>query len=332
MSIESRIQAAELHSDEYKSLLAIRREQSEGRLIECLDDGFVCLVDSMGDDAAIVAAARVSYGAGTRKVSDDRNLIRYLMRHKHTTPFEMVEFKFHVRCPIDVFRQWIRHRTASTNEYSTRYSEAIDSMSKATDWRLQSASNKQGSSGTVGEEWPEGYTVTPDKENPWKWGVDYPNGVWLTDERDQPPTPAEFLSNQEKGLHRILRLHYEDRLKFGVAREQARKDLPLSSYTEAYWKIDAHNLFNFLRLRMDSHAQLEIRTFAKAMYKLIKPIVPAACEAFEDYTLNAVTLSGPEIKVLYSLITGNVIEGKVMTERERQEFAAKCSRLGVSNG
>src|SRR6185503_18131968 len=189
-----------------------------------LDDGFVCLVDVMGDDQAVVQAARVSYGEGTRKVSDDRGLIRYLLRHRHTTPFEMVELKFLVRVPMDTWRQWIRHRTASVNEYSTRYSLAIDAAQQtpADQWRTQAAGNRQGS------------------------------GEVLTAEA------GSQLSVAEHELLQAARRTYEERIDRGVAREQARKDLPLSTYTEAYWKIDLHNLFHFLALRMDSHAQHEI--------------------------------------------------------------------------
>ncbi len=185
-----------------------------------LDDGFVCLVDVMGDDQAIVQAARVSYGEGTRKVSDDRGLVRYLMRHRHSTPFEMAEIKFLVRVPMDCWRQWIRHRTANVNEYSTRYSLAIDATqtTPADQWRTQAASNRQGS----------GDPLSPDM------------GASLT------ASETEFQAAARK--------LYQDRIEAGVAREQARKDLPLSTYTEAYWKIDLHNLLHFLALRMDSHA------------------------------------------------------------------------------
>src|SRR5690242_7146820 len=200
-----------------------------------LDDGFVCLVDVMGDDQAVVQAARVSYGEGTRKVSDDRGLIRYLLRHRHTTPFEMVEIKFLVRVPMDAWRQWIRHRTANVNEYSTRYSVAIDAAQRTSpsQWRLQSADNRQGSAGFL------------------------------------PQSQGEALTRGETELQDLARRTYDARLAAGVAREQARKDLPLSTYTEAYWKVDLHNLLHFLRLRMDDHAQQEIREYAEVMGKEI---------------------------------------------------------------
>jgi len=247
-------------------------------------DGFIRLVDKMGDEAAIVQAARVSYGAGTKSVSDDRNLIRYLLRHKHTTPFEMVELKFHVRVPMDCWRQWIRHRTASVNEYSTRYSEAIDSAA-ATDenkWRLQSKSNKQGSSGYV-TDWPSGIDNLPLMKN--EYG-----------------TPGNYLSVVENDFLEHAREVYNERLTYGVSREQARKDLPLSTYTEAYWKIDLHNLLHFLGLRMDSHAQIEIREYANAIYSIVKQLYPNVSEAFENYRLNAITFSQLEQEYLVQAI------------------------------
>src|SRR5262249_9899206 len=173
-----------------------------------LDDGFVTLVDVMGDDQSVVQAARVSYGEGTRKVSDDRGLIRYLLRHRHTTPFEMAEVKLLVRVPMDCWRQWIRHRTANVNEYSTRYSLAIDAMqtTAADRWRTQATQNRQGSGGLL------------------------------------EAASGEQLSKAESDLQRRSREVYDERIAAGVAREQARKDLPLSTYTEAYWKVDLHNL------------------------------------------------------------------------------------------
>jgi thymidylate synthase (FAD) len=309
MSIQSRINALPNIEDletrlstgeKLRSLLGAR---NTGRLIECLDDGFVRLVDHMGDDAAIVQAARVSYGAGTKAVSDDRSLIRYLISHRHTSPLEMVEFKFHVRVPMDCWRQWIRHRTASVNEYSTRYSEAIDSRSitNADQWRLQADDRKQGSGDFLPPEQIGVYEYT-----------------------------GEYLSKKEMELHELANRVYLERIDAGIAREQARKDLPLSTYTEAYWKIDGNNLFHFLGLRMDSHAQLEIRTYANAIAKLIQGIVPFAWEAFEDYQLNAMTLSQPEIWEIYGLLHPDKPTGcKPMGKRERKDLAAKLERLGI---
>jgi len=244
-------------------------ESLRWKKLPVLDDGFVALVDCMGDDGSVVQAARVSYGEGTRKVSDDRQLIRYLMRHAHTTPFEMAELKFVVRVPMDCWRQWIRHRTASVNEYSTRYSLAIDAM-QATDrdgWRQQAATNRQGSSGLI------------------------------------DPAAGQGLSAAEEELQRLARRVYEERLAAGVAREQARKDLPLSTYTEAYWKIDLHNLLHFLALRMDPHAQLEIRRYAETIGReIVQPLFPLCWEAFLDYRVEAVRLTRLDREVIRRLV------------------------------
>ncbi|MFN4916650.1 MAG: FAD-dependent thymidylate synthase [Ignavibacteria bacterium] len=240
-----------------------------GKRIDCLDKGFVRLIDVMGDDAAIVQAARVSYGSGTKKVLEDRGLIRYLLRHAHTTPFEMVEFKFHVKLPIFVARQWIRHRTANVNEYSGRYSEMKDEFytPNPNDIRPQSVLNKQGRS-----------------------------------EETLPDGMAEQAANAFKAGQDDAYAQYQEFLEQGIAREIARINLPVSNYTEWYWKIDLHNLFHFLRLRIDSHAQYEIRVFAEAIAELVKPFVPHAWEAFEDYVLNAHRMTAPELKVLKHLL------------------------------
>ena len=301
-----------------------------------LDNGFICLVDAMGNDASIVQAARVSYGndelvperiacdscnldwghgycgvcggRGTIRNPEygkypekDRNLIRYLMSHQHTTPFEMVELKFMVQVPMDCWRQWIRHRTANVNEYSTRYTEAIDicQTTKPTEWRLQATDNKQGSSGFLEEE---------------ALGT----------------VCGRSLSEVEEWFHRRAKDVYHARLEAGVAKEQARKDLPLSTYTRAYWKCDLHNIFNFLRLRMDSHAQYEIRMYANAMYEIVKQVVPVACEAFEDYILNGCRMSAMEMNLIRAVvselkpmlrITNDKPTG--MTDREWNEFKKK---------
>ena len=224
-----------------------------GHQFKVLDDGFIRVIDYMGDDSSIVQAARVSYGAGTKKVREDKGLIRYLMKHKHTTPFEMCEIKLHVRVPMDCWRQWIRHRTASVNEYSTRYSVAIDRAlgTHPAFWRTQSKKNRQGS------------------------------GEYLSQD------VGEELTLAEAELHSLARVVYEDRLKAGVAREQARKDLPLCTYTEAYWKIDLHNLLHFLKLRMDSHAQYEIRTYANVIGNhIVAGWCPITWQAFREFVLS----------------------------------------------
>ena len=242
-----------------------------GVRLDVLDDGFVRVVDYMGDDSAVVQAARVSYGAGTRRVHEDRGLIRYLLRHAHTTPFEMCEIKLHIRAPMDLWRQWIRHRTANVNEYSTRYSVAIDAAQRTpTDkWRLQSSDNRQGSAG------------------------------YLPEDRGQE------LTAQEARLQTLARELYEARLAVNVAREQARKDLPLSTYTEAYWKIDLHNLLHFLHLRMDDHAQEEIRVYAGTIGReIVARWVPHVWEAFLDYRFDALHLSRTEVDVISALASG----------------------------
>jgi len=282
-----------------------------------LDDGFVCLVDAMGDDQAVVQAARVSYGEGTRKVSDDRGLIRYLMRHRHTTPFEMAEIKLLVRVPMDTWRQWIRHRMASVNEYSTRYSIAIDAAQATPpdQWRKQAAANRQGSEGVL------------------------------------PHDVGEKLSAGERQFQHQARSLYEERLELGVAREQARKDLPLSTYTEAYWKIDLHNLLHFLELRMDAHAQWEIRQYATTIgQEIVRPLFPLVWEAFLDYRLEAMHLTRQDREVINRLIERLAQSRKLVAReedflavqdkswadltrcRERDECRAKLQRLGLLPG
>ncbi|MEW6616983.1 MAG: FAD-dependent thymidylate synthase [Patescibacteria group bacterium] len=273
--------------------------------IKCLDNGFVRLADAMGGDYSVVQAARVSYGKGTKKISEDKGLIRYLMRHKHTSPFEMVEFKFHVRVPMDCWRQWIRHRTANVNEYSTRYSLAIDEKQGTSpeNWRLQSPDNKQGSSGFLSAEL------------------------------------GNKFSEKEKEFHKIASNLYQERIDAGIAKEQARKDLPLSTYTEAYWKIDLHNLLHFLKLRLDLHAQHEIRVYAEAIAQIVKDLCPLSYEAFEDYSLNAVTFSAPEIQWIKNKLEAVplfVSEKEEMKNtifdgngRETEEFVKKLIKLNI---
>ena len=280
-----------------------------------LDDGFVCLVDVMGDDSSVVQAARVSYGEGTRKVSDDRTLIRYLLRHRHTTPFEMAEIKFLVRVPMDCWRQWVRHRTANINEYSTRYSFAIDSAQATPEdqWRTQAESNRQGSGDAL------------------------------------PPELGVKLSAEEKELQERIRHVYQSRIESGVAREQARKDLPLATYTEAYWKIDLHNLLHFLALRMDSHAQLEIRNYATTIgEKIVAPLFPMVWEAFLDYRMQSMFLTRQDREVIQRLTASGAAMKKappyaneeflavqdptwaaLNRSRERDECRSKLEMLGL---
>ena len=275
-----------------------------------LNDGFVCLVDVMGSDDSIVQAARVSYGEGTKSVSDDRTLIRYLMRHRHTTPFEMAEIKLLIRIPMDAWRQWIRHRTASVNEYSTRYSVAIDSAqtTEPDAWRKQATSNRQGSAGYFEQ------------------------------------SVGEDLTKAERQFQADARALYEKRVELGVAREQARKDLPLATYTQAYWKCDLHNLFHFLALRMEEHAQLEIREYATIIgEEIVKPLFPCAYEAFVDYRLQSESLSRLEQEVIARLASTKKIPASLddfmscgdpswqgLTRcRERDEALAKLVKMGL---
>ena len=232
--------------------------------IKCLDKGFVRLVDSMGGDDAIVQAARVSYGKGTSKVSQDRGLIRYLMRHRHTTPFEMVEFKFHCKMPIFVARQWVRHRTANINEYSLRYSEARDEFyfPDPDHIEFQSTLNKQGRMGEV-------------------------------DEDLKKKVQVYFKEISDRSFEIYCELN-----EAGVARELARAILPVNLYTEWYWKNDLHNLLHFIGLRSDGHAQYEIRVFSDAMATYVKQVAPFAWEAYQDYVVNGMRFSKIEQSIL----------------------------------
>ncbi len=243
-------------------------------MILCLDKGFVRLVDSMGGDDAIVQAARVSYGKGTSKVSQDRGLIRYLMRHRHTTPFEMVEFKFHAKMPIFVARQWVRHRTANINEYSLRYSEARDEFYTPDPEHIQfqSALNKQGRAGKV-----------PKK---------------LTDK-----VIKYFMEISERSFEM-----YQELNEAGLARELIRAILPVNLYTEWYWKNDLHNLLHFIGLRSDPHAQYEIRVYSDAMATFVKQVAPFAWEAYQDYVVDGMRFSRIEQGLLESRLPDRVID------------------------
>ena len=244
-------------------------EEILGRYFPVLDHGFISLVDYMGSDEDIERAARVSYGYGTRKVSQTRGLIRYLRRHWHTTPSEMVELKFHVCMPIFVARQWIRHRTANVNEYSGRYSlmPLLFYTPDADDFALQSADNKQG-------RMPEGAEDALYQEAIRRW----------EEARDRAGEDYEWLVERD------------------VARELARIDLPLSTYTQWYWKIDLHNLIHFLTLRADPHAQYEIRAYAEIMAGMLKRVAPLSYEAWIDYAFAAAPMSRAELEVLRELI------------------------------
>ncbi|MDO9637569.1 MAG: FAD-dependent thymidylate synthase [Pseudotabrizicola sp.] len=262
------------------------------RAHEVLDHGFIRVIDYMGDDAAIVQAARVSYGAGTKHVSNDEGLIRYLMRHWHSTPFEMCEIKLHVKLPVFVARQWIRHRTANVNEYSARYSildrefyiPAPDQLA------AQSTVNNQGRGAVLeGEEAARVLEI-------------------LKRDAGQAFDSYESMLSQDG--------------QQGLARELARMNLPMNTYTQWYWKTDLHNLFHFLRLRADAHAQYEIRVFADAIAACVKDWVPLAFAAFEDYRMGGVTLSAKAVEVLKRRLAGEVVgqPESGMSKGEWREF------------
>ncbi len=276
-----------------------------------LDDGFVRVVDYMGNDSSVVQAARVSYGKGTKKLREDETLIRYLLRHHHTTPFEMCEIKLHIRVPMDCWRQWIRHRTANVNEYSTRYSLAVDAVqrTKPGEWRTQGTTNRQGSDGLLSAE------------------------------------QGKYFSVQESELQEFTRKVYNERIAAGIAREQARKDLTLSTYTEAYWKIDLRNLLHFLALRMEAHAQYEIRSYAATIgNEIVSKWCPMVWKAFQDYLFGGEELSKQEIAIISRVQAGDRAGARAVAEEyglvpplgqemkrniEREEIEAKMKLLGI---
>jgi thymidylate synthase (FAD) len=273
-------------------------ESRLGHAIPVLDHGFIRVVDYMGDDAAIVQAARVSYGAGTKTARDDAGLIRYLMRHWHSTPFEMCEIKLHVKLPVFVARQWIRHRTANVNEYSARYSILDREFYIPAPEHLaaQSTYNNQGRGATL--DGPEAARVL----------------TYLRDDADRAYDHYEAMLSQDG--------------QQGLARELARMNLPANVYTQWYWKTDLHNLFHFLRLRADAHAQYEIRAYAEALCDVVRDWVPAAWSAFEDYRLNAVTFSGKGMEALRRMLRGETVtrEDVGMSAGEWLEFEGAITR------
>lgn len=277
---------------------SVEPEPIKGRVVQVLDHGFVRLVDHMGDDRRIVEAARVSYGAGTRSVREDAQLIDYLLRHEHTSPFEQVVFTFHVRMPIFVARQWVRHRTARANEVSGRYSVMPSEMYVPAPERVrrQATSNKQGSSDEV----------LPEDEN---------------------ARVRELLAAGQERAY----AEYEELLEAGVARELARINLPLSLYTEFYWQMDLHNLFHFLRLRLDAHAQWEIRVYGEALAEMVRAVAPLAWAAMEEHQLLARRLSGTELEVVRAALDlgrlAGALEASGLRASRRRELLEK---LGVS--
>ena len=271
--------------------------------IEVLDHGFVRVIDYMGDDSSVVQSARVSYGKGTKKISNDKGLIKYLMRHRHSTPFEMCEIKFHIKLPIFIARQWIRHRTANVNEYSARYS-ILDKefyIPSAENLAAQSQINNQG----------RGDALTDDEAS---------NVIQiLKNDAEQTYANYETLLN-ENSSGGVL-----DEGKSGIARDLARMNLTLNTYTQWYWKIDLNNLLHFLALRADDHAQYEIRVYADVMLDLVKKWVPLTYEAFEDYRMGGTELSAKEIKLMRKLLKGEKVsfEEEGLSKREWSELLKK---------
>jgi thymidylate synthase (FAD) len=278
--------------------------------IPVLDHGFVRVIDYMGDDAAVVQAARVSYGKGTKRVSEDRGLIHYLMRHRHTTPFEMCEIKYHVKLPIFVARQWIRHRTANVNEYSARYSILDNEFYVPAPEQLaaQSRSNRQGRGDVLAGREAERvlHLLREDAERAYRGYV-------------------EMLNEDEAGT--VI-----DPERQGLARELARMNLSLNFYTQWYWKTDLHNLLNFLSLRGDAHAQYEIRAYAEAMIGTLERWVPMTAEAFRQYRLGGVHLSARGLEVVKRLLAGEAVtqEQSGMSKREWSELMASLGRASTS--
>ena len=266
------------------------------RAYDVLDHGFIRVIDYMGDDSAICQAARVSYGKGTKSVQNDEGLIRYLMRHWHSTPFEMCEIKLHVKLPVFVARQWIRHRTANVNEYSARYS-ILDRefyIPAPEHVNAQSVVNNQGRGGVL--EGAEAARVLEILKSDSNRAYDNYESMISTDGPDGPQD--------------------------GLARELARMNLPSNIYTQWYWKVDLHNLFHFLRLRADKHAQYEIRVYADAICKVVADWVPAAYGAFEDYRLGGATMSGKALDCVRRMIAGEEVtqETSGMSKGEWREF------------
>jgi len=262
--------------------------------IPVLDKGFVRLVDYLGGDDRIVQSARVSYGAGTKSYRQDRGLIHYLIKNWHTSPFEQVQLTFHTKMPIFVARQWVRHRTARLNEISGRYSVMRDEFYV-----------------------PEPEQIRPQSEN---------NKQGRSEERFSAEEEQQIISLLE-AEQRTVYGNYEKLLDMNVARELARSNLPLSLYTEWYWQIDLHNLFHFLHLRMDPHAQYEIRVYAEAMALCAKAVAPIAYEAFEEHILGAVTFSRAECEALQHLLSGREVH---LTGRPLQAFEDKLEKLRMA--
>jgi thymidylate synthase (FAD) len=325
----------------------------QSKYVNKLDHGFVGLKDFMGSDDSVPEAARTSYQSGTKRLNDDNGLIRYLMRHQHTTPFEMIEIKWHIKCPIFVSRQWVRHRTASINEASGRYSILDNEFynPEFDDLQPQSKTNKQGREGVLSNNdrstvlgiMDDIYTQTYDAYEYLLGENKLPHSNYLRNRKDLEGEVLERLAQARNNGVTVTAqmIHNEfDKLYFslldedypGLARETARNVLPVSLYTQFYWKSNLLNLFRFLSLRMDSHAQKEIRTYADTMFDLTKEIFPVTCQAFEDYWFYAVNLTRVESEVLFKHISSESLklieeelQGKV-SKRELEEFRKKAAK------
>lgn len=301
-SQQAEIDALRAHSTPTRRATVPALEEMLYQAIPVLDHGFVRVIDYMGDDGAVVQAARVSYGRGTRKVSEDAGLIRYLMRHRHSTPFEMCEIKYHIKLPIFVARQWIRHRTANVNEISARYSILDREFYLPAPEQLaaQSSINRQGR----GE-------VLDDAESARVLDL------LRADAMQTYNTYMHLLNENADGTP-------ADPDRSGLARELARMNLTLNTYTQWYWKTDLHNLLHFLSLRADSHAQYEIRVYAEAMLKTVDAWVPQVAQAFRDHRLGAVTFSAPMLAILRRMLAGETVDQAAsgLSKREWTEFQA----------
>ena len=299
-SVETEIETARGSIFQTRRATVPALEEILFKILPVLDRGFVRAIDYMGDDAAVVQAARVSYGRGTKKVSEDRGLIRYLMRHFHTTPFEMCSIKFHVKLPIFVARQWIRHRTASVNEYSARYSVVDDEFYIPAPEHLaaQSSSNRQGRDRVLqGDEARRILDLLREDA-----ARNYEHYFWML--------------NEDAG-------QTSDPNRSGLARELARMNLTLNTYTQWYWKTDLHNLLGFLSLRADPHAQYEIRAYAEAMMDTVRRWAPVSCRAFTDYRLQGASLSAQALEVVRRRLRGETVraEDSGMSPREWRELS-----------
>jgi thymidylate synthase (FAD) len=306
-------------TDDDREIAALRAELSQTRrstvpaleeilytAMPVLDRGFIRVVDYMGNDGAVVQAARVSYGRGTRKVSEDRGLINYLMRHRHSTPFEMCEIKFHVKLPIFVARQWIRHRTANVNEYSARYS-ILDRefyLPAPADLAAQSAANRQGR-GEIVEGAEAAHVLDLLREDSLRQYAHY----------------TDMLNEGEDGAP-------ADPQRRGLARELARMSLTLNFYTQWYWKIDLYNLMHFLSLRADPHAQYEIRAYAEVMLDVLRRWLPLCHEAFLQHRLHAVTLSAAALAAVKEMLAGKAVT-QASSGLSKREWRELCAALGL---